>query len=451
MTSDLLALDDWLRANHVEIVAMESTGISWRPVFHILEEGRTIILVNAQHMKAVPGRKTDVKDSQWLADLLRHGLLSASFIPPAPIRQLRDLTRYRKTLVQERAQEINRLQKVLETANIKLAAVATDVLGKSGRDMLDSIIKGGQDPEALAELARGRLRAKLADLRLALEGRVEPHHRFLLERILAHTDFLEQSIEQVQQEIDKRLVDFEAAITLVQSLPVQLQAGAATVIAEIGVDMTRFPSDAHLASWAGVCPGNCESAGKRKNGKTTKGNPYLRGVLCEMAWIVSRMKDNYLSAFYHRIARRRGKKRAILAVAHKILVIIYHMLKDNKPYQDLGGDYFDQLDAARIERRAIQRLEQLGYNVTLTKEEATDKPTKPEVVDTPPKQKTTRKTPKPKATDKSPKPKATDKSPKPKAESRTLKQEVPDTSAKRALPNKTAQKEAPDKASHVLA
>jgi transposase len=451
MTSDLLALDDWLRANHVEIVAMESTGIYWRPVFNILEEGRTIILVNAQHMKAVPGRKTDVKDSQWLADLLRHGLLSASFIPPAPIRQLRDLTRYRKTLVQERAQEINRLQKVLETANIKLAAVATDVLGKSGRDMLDSIIKGGQDPEALAELARGRLRAKLADLRLALEGRVEPHHRFLLERILAHTDFLEQSIEQVQQEIDKRLVDFEAAITLVQSLPVQLQAGAATVIAEIGVDMTRFPSDAHLASWAGVCPGNCESAGKRKNGKTTKGNPYLRGVLCEMAWIVSRMKDNYLSAFYHRIARRRGKKRAILAVAHKILVIIYHMLKDNKPYQDLGGDYFDQLDAARIERRAIQRLEQLGYNVTLTKEEATDKPTKPEVVDTPPKQKTTRKTPKPKATDKSPKPKATDKSPKPKAESRTLKQEVPDTSAKRALPNKTAQKEAPDKASHVLA
>jgi transposase len=375
MTSDLLALDDWLRAHRVEIVAMEATGIYWRPVFNILEEGCKIMLVNAQHMKAVPGRKTDVKDSQWIADLLRHGLLSASFIPPAPIRQLRDLTRYRKMLVQERAQEINRLQKVLETANIKLAAVATDVLGKSGRDMLNCIMAGERDAEALAELARGRLRAKLPDLRLALEGRVEPHHQFLLQQILAHTDFLEQSIDLVQQEIDKRLVPYQEAVTLIQSLPVQLQAGAATVIAEIGVDMTRFPSDAHLASWAGVCPGNCESAGKRKSGKTTDGNPYLRGVLCEMAWIISRMKDNYLSAFYHRIARRRGKKRAIIAVAHKILVIIYHMLKNNKPYEDLGGDYFDQLDATRIERRAVQRLEQFGYNVTLTPLEPPDKTT----------------------------------------------------------------------------
>jgi transposase len=373
MTSDLLALDDWLRAHHVEIVAMEATGIYWRPVFNILEEGREIMLVNAQHMKAVPGKKTDVKDSQWIADLLRHGLLSASFIPPVPIRQLRDLTRYRKMLVQERAQEINRLQKVLETANIKLAAVATDVLGKSGRDMLNCVIAGERDAEALAELARGRLRAKLPDLRLALEGRVEAHHQFLLQQILAHTDFLEQSIDAVQHEIDKRLVPYQEAVTLIQSLPVQLQAGAATVIAEIGVDMSRFPSDAHLASWAGVCPGNCESAGKRKSGKTTDGNRYLRGVLCEMAWIVSRMKDNYLSAFYHRIARRRGKKRAIIAVAHKILVIIYHMLKNNKPYEDLGGDYFDQLDAARIERRAIQRLEQLGYDVALTAREPSDK------------------------------------------------------------------------------
>jgi transposase len=372
MTRDLLALDDWLRAHRVEIVAMEATGIYWHPVFNILEEGHKILLVNAQHMKAVPGRKTDVKDSQWIADLLRHGLLSASFIPPAPIRQLRDLTRYRKMLVQERAQEINRLQKVLETANIKLAAVASDVLGKSGRDMLNCVIRGEQDAEALAELARGRLRAKLPDLRLALEGRVEPHHQFLLQQILTHTDFLEQSIEAVQQEIDKRLVPYQEAVTLIQSLPVQLQAGAATVIAEIGVDMTRFPSDAHLASWAGVCPGNHESAGKRKSGKTTDGNPYLRGVLCEMAWTISRMKDNYLSAFYHRVAKRRGKKRAILAVAHKLLIIIYHMLKENKPYQDLGGDYFDQLDAARIERRAVQRLEQLGYNVTLTPLELPD-------------------------------------------------------------------------------
>lgn len=372
MTSDLLALDDWLRAHRVEIVAMEATGIYWHPVFNILEAGRPVLLVNPQHMKAVPGRKTDVKDSQWIADLLRHGLLSASFIPPAPIRELRDLTRYRKMLVQERAQEINRLQKVLETANIKLAAVASDVLGKSGRDMLNCVIAGEQDAEALADLARGRLRAKLPDLRLALEGRVQPHHQFLLQQILAHTDFLEQSIEAVQQEIDKRLVPYQEAVTLIQSLPVQLQSGAATVIAEIGVDMTRFPSDAHLASWAGVCPGNHESAGKRKSGKTTDGNPYLRGVLCEMAWTISRMKDNYLSAFYHRVARRRGKKRAILAVAHKILVIIYHMLKNNKPYEDLGADYFDQLDAARIQRRAVQRLEQLGYAVTLTALELSD-------------------------------------------------------------------------------
>ena len=205
---------------------------------------------------------------------------------------------------------------------------------------------------------------------------MEPHHQFLLQQILAHTDFLEQSIDSVQQEIDKRLVPYQEAVTLIQSLPFQLQAGAATVIAEIGVDMSRFPSEAHLASWAGVCPGNCESAGKRKSGKTTDGNPYLRGVLCEMAWIVSRMKDNYLSAFYHRIARRRGKKRAIIAVAHKILVVIYHMLKKNKPYEDLGGDYFDQLDAARIERRAVQRLEQLGYDVTLTPLQLPDKATK---------------------------------------------------------------------------
>lgn len=433
MTSDLLALDDWLRAYDVQIVAMEATGIYWRPVFNILEEGREIMLVNAQHMKAVPGRKTDVKDSQWIADLLRHGLLSASFIPPAPIRQLRDLTRYRKMLVQERAQEINRLQKVLETANIKLAAVATDVLGKSGRDMLNCVIAGERDAEVLAELARGRLRAKLPDLRLALEGRVEPHHQFLLQQILAHTDFLEQSIDSVQQEIDKRLVPYQEAVTLIQSLPVQLQAGAATVIAEIGVDMTRFPSDAHLASWAGVCPGNCESAGKRKSGKTTDGNPYLRGVLCEMAWIISRMKDNYLSAFYHRIARRRGKKRAIIAVAHKLLIIIYHMLKDNKPYQDLGGDYFDQLDAARIERRAVQRLEQLGYNVTLTPLQLPDKTTEQ------PPDKTTKK--QANKTVKQP-PSKTTKDPANKTEKsppdKTIKQPPDKTTKKQA--NKTAKK-----------
>src|SRR5579859_124442 len=371
MTADLLALSDWLDQQQIPVVAMESTGIYWRPIFNILEEGRTIILVNARHMKAVPGRKTDAKDSEWIADLLRHGLLQASFIPPQPIRELRELTRYRKTLVQERADEINRLQKVLETANLKLGAVATDVLGKSGRAMLDALVGGESDTEILAELARGRLRAKLADLRLALEGRVQPHHRFLLTRILAHIDFLEESITTVTREIEERLPPFEKAMELLKSIPYLQEGSSATILSEIGDDMSRFPSDKHLASWAGLCPGNHESAGKRLSGSTTHGNPYLRAVLYQIAWVVAHTKDTSLSAFYHRIARRRGRKKAIVAVAHKLLVIIYHVLSTKKPYEELGVDYFDHLDQARIERRSIQRLEQLGYTVTLSpKEEA---------------------------------------------------------------------------------
>ncbi len=366
MTAGLLALSDWLWQRQINVVALESTGVFWKPMFNLLEDGRTVILVNARHMKAVPGRKTDLKDSEWIADLLRHGLLKASFIPPQPLRELRDLTRYRKTLVQERADEVNRLQKVLETANVKLTAVATDVLGKSGRDMLDAILGGEQDAQVLADLARGRLRAKLPELRLALEGRVQPHHRFLIGRILAHVDFLEESIATVHAEIEARLSPFEEAIKLLGGIPALQEASIATILSEIGIDMDRFPSDAHLASWAGVCPGNHESAGKRTSGKTTHGNPYLRAVLCQVAWVIAHMKDNYLSAFYHRIARRRGKKKAIMAVAHKLLVIIYHVLRTKKPYAELGADYFDQLDKARIERRSVQRLEQLGYTVTLT-------------------------------------------------------------------------------------
>jgi transposase len=365
MTADLLALDEWLRGLQVEHVVMESTGVFWHPVYNLLEEGRQILLVNPQHMRAVPGHKTDVKDAEWLADLHRHGLLKASFIPPQPIRELRELTRYRKTLVQERAQEINRLQKVLEGANIKLAAVATDVLGKSGRLMLDALVGGAQDAEALAELARGRLRAKLPELRLALEGRVQPHHRFLLTRILAHIDFLEESLAQVQQEIEQRLRPFEEAMVLAQSVTGIQELAAAAILAEIGTDMSRFPSDAHLASWAGVCPGNKQSGGKRLNSATTSGNPHLRAILGEVAWAIAHTKDNYLSAFYHRIARRRGKQKAIMALAHKVLVILYHVLRDKKPYTDLGADYFDKLDVARIERQAVRRLEQLGYAVTL--------------------------------------------------------------------------------------
>lgn len=369
MTADLLALNDWLRVHRVEVIAMESTGVFWRPVFNLLEEGRQVILVNAQHMKAVPGRKTDVKDSQWLADLLRHGLLKASFIPPKPVRELRDLMRYRKTLVRERADEVNRLQKVLETANIKLASVATDVLGKSGRSMLETLLGGQNDPEMLAELARGRMRPKIPELRKALDGRVQPHHRLLLTRLLAHIDFLEESLAQLQAEMEQYLTPFEEAVELVQSVVGIGDIAAAAIIAEIGTDMTRFASDKHIASWAGLCPGNKQSGGKRLSGKTTKGNVYLRAILYEVAWAISHTRDNYLSAFYHRMVRRLGKKKAITALAHKVLVIIYHILRTKKPYTDLGADYFDQKDQQRLERHHVSRLEQLGYIVTLAPKE----------------------------------------------------------------------------------
>jgi transposase len=297
-------------------------------------------------------------------------LLKESFIPPQPIRELRELTRYRKTIVQERAQEINRLQKVMETANLKLASVATDVLGKSGRDMLDALIAGQRDTQALAELARGRLRAKIPELRLALDGCLQAHQSFLLQQILAHIDFLEASIEQIEGEIQQRLVPFSEEVSVLESLPVILQVSTAVVIAEIGTDMSRFPTAKHLASWAGVCPGNKVSGGKRLSGKTTRGNRYLRSVLCQLAWVIARCKDpNYLTAQYHRLARRRGKKRAILAVAHSLLVIIYHLLRDKKPYHDLGADFFEKRDVGRIQRQAVARLEQLGFQVSLTSKE----------------------------------------------------------------------------------
>jgi len=371
MTADLCALADWLTGWGVTHVAMESTGVYWQPVFNVLEdEARTILLVNAQRIKTVPGRKTDVRDAEWLADLLRHGLLSPSFIPPAPIRALRELTRYRKTLVGERTAEINRLHKVLEAANLKLASVASDVLGVSGRDMLAALLDGQQDPAALAELARGKLREKLPELRRALVGRVKPHHLVLISRILAHVDFLEQSIAEVQEEIARSLTPFEEAVTLLDTIPGVGAVTAATIVAEIGVDMSRFPSARHLASWAGLCPGNKQSGGKRLSGKIPKGNRWLRAVLGEVAWSIARAPGTYLHAQYHRIARRRGKNRAIVAVAHSVLVIAYHILKDQRPYSDLGADYFDTLDTARIQRHHVQRLEQLGFTVSLTPKEA---------------------------------------------------------------------------------
>ena len=321
MTVDLLALVDWLQASQITHVALESTGVYWHPVFNLLEEDFSIILVNAQHMKALPGRKTDIKDSEWIADLLRHGLLRASFIPPSPIRVLRELTRYRKTLVQERAQEVNRLHKVLEGANIKLAAVATDVLGKSGRDMLTALVEGTTDAVVLADLARGLLRKKLPQLQEALEGRVQAHHRILLRHILAHIDFLEERLTQLQEDIDTDLSPYQEAMELLQSIPGVQTTAAATIVAEIGTDMSRFPSAKHLASWAGVCPGNRQSGGKRFSGATTHGSPYLRAMLAEVVWVISHTKDNYLSAQYHNLARRLGKKKAVVAVSHSLLIM----------------------------------------------------------------------------------------------------------------------------------
>jgi transposase len=364
-TAGLLALADWLASHEVTHVAIESTGVYWRPVFNILEARCTVILVNAQHIKAVPGRKTDVRDSEWLADLLRHGLLKASFIPPQPIRDLRDLVRYRKTLVYERSQEVNRLHKLLETANVKLSSVVSDVMGKSGHAMLEALLAGVSDPEALAELARGSLRGKLPQLREALEGRVDAHHRVLLQHLLEHIAFLEKRLHRLTVEIEQRLEPYEQAIERIVQIPGLQRLTVSSILAEIGDDMSRFPSERHISSWAGVAPGNHQSGGKRLHAPTTKGNTRLRAALAEAVWAISHTKDNYLSAQYHRLARRIGKKKAIVAVSHSLLIIIYHMLRDQTDYRDLGSTYFETLDKERLRSSAVRRLESLGYSVTL--------------------------------------------------------------------------------------
>jgi transposase len=348
MTADLLELASWLDSFQVTHVAMESTGVYWRPVFNVLEDGqRALLLVNPQHMRAVPGKKTDVKDAEWIADLLRHGLLQASFIPPTTIRALRELTRYRKTLVQERGDEVNRLHKTLDGANIKLAAVATDVLGVSGRAMFAALLAGERDPDVLADLARGTLRKKLPQLRQALLGYIQPHHLILISQILAHIDFLTQAIADVQSEIEERLAPFDQTLQLLQTIPgIKAVAGAA-ILAEIGADMSRFPTAAHLASRAGLCPTNKESAGKHLPGPMNRGNVWLRAIMGEVAWASVKTKASYFYAQFHRIARRRGRNKAAIAVAHSL-------------------DYFDHLDAQRVERHHVRRLEQLGYSVTLT-------------------------------------------------------------------------------------
>jgi transposase len=363
MTSGLLALDDWLTQHAVSQVAMESTGIYWRPVFTILEANRSVMVVNAQHIKAVPGRKTDVKDAEWLAELLRHGLLQPSFIPPLPVRILRDLTRHRKTLVQARTQELNRLQKALETANIKLDLVVSDVAGVSSRRMMRAMSAGVQDAGELAELAKGALRRKLPELRLALEGRVQEHQRFLFAMILEHIEYLERLIHRVEVEIEAQMSQFEEAMQLLLTLPASGRISAALILGEIGTDMSRFPTAKHLASWAGVCPGNRQSAGKRLSGAVAPGNAYLKTVLCDLAATTARQSGTYMHALYHRLARRRGKSRARLAVAHSLLVAIYYMLRDHVPYHELGADYFDQLHTQRLQRHYVRRLEELGFSV----------------------------------------------------------------------------------------
>lgn len=346
-------------------MALESTGVYWKPIYALCEDQFTVLVVNAAHIKAVPGRKTDVRDAEWIADLLQHGLLRPSCIPPVPQRELRELTRYRTTLLQERAAEVNRLQKTLEGANIKLAAVATDVLGVSGRAMLEASVAGTTDAVTLARLAKGRLREKRADLERALSGRVGPHHRVLLAEPLCHVDALEESIARLSQEIAERLRPFEAELVRLQTIPGVGRRGAEVLLAEIGADMTRFPTAHHLASWAGMCPGNHESAGKRQKGTTRKGSPWLRAMLAEAAWAASHTKATYLAAQYHRLAAKRGRKRAIVAVGHTILVIAYHVLARQQAYADLGPTYFDERNRQATERRVVRRLEKLGLKVTI--------------------------------------------------------------------------------------
>ena len=365
MTAELLELADWLASEGVTHVAMESTGSYWKPIWNLLEGRFTLLLVNARHIKAVPGRKTDVKDCEWLAELLQHGLLRPSFVPDRPQRELRELVRYRTALIQERSAELNRVQKTLEGANIKLAAVASEIRGKSSRQMLEALVAGTTAAKTLAELARGRMKAKRPQLEQALVGRIGPHQRFLLAQQLAHLDFLDGQLAQVSAEIEARLRPFEPTLARLQSIPGVGRRIAETVLVEVGPEVSRFPTAGQLASWAGMCPGNHASAGKRKTGRTRPGNAALRSALVEAAHAASRTKGSYLAAQYHRLAHRRGKKRAAVAVGHTLLVIIYHLLQRQTTYQELGAHYFDERDRQVLERRLVQRLKALGYEVTL--------------------------------------------------------------------------------------
>ena len=366
MTGDLLSLSDWLKAGGVSHVAMESTGVYWKPVHNILEGEFEVLVVNARHIKFVPGRKTDVKDAQWIAQLLQHGLLKGSFIPEAPQRELRETVRYRTHLVQERSREVNRVHKVLQDANLKLSSVASDILGVSGREMLAALIAGQDDPAVLAQLAKARLRQKITELEAALTGHLKDSHRRLLSWHLRHIDELNDLLAEVEAEIDRQLVPFDEADLLARldSIPGVDRKTAQVIIAELGTDMRRFPTARHAASWAGLTPGKNESAGRNYSAKTNKANRYLRAALVEAAH-ATQHTQTYLAAQYRRLSARRGRKRAAVAVAHSILIIAYHIIQRGTAYVDLGPTYFDQRKQATVERYLVGRLQALGYQVSL--------------------------------------------------------------------------------------